>query len=174
MSSTYLRFDSPLGPMLVIVNAAGALTRVSIGDEARGELGAHLIDRAGARAGITPALVDARSALLAYANGSFRGFGDLRLAPRGTPFQQRVWAELTNIPYGALRSYGDLAMKLNTPKASRAVGRANGMNPLAIIVPCHRVVGADGRLVGFRGGVELKRRLLEHEGQTVAHGKVAL
>jgi methylated-DNA-[protein]-cysteine S-methyltransferase len=86
----------------------------------------------------------------------------LRMA--GTEFQQRVWRELTKIPFGETRSYGQLAKRLNNPNGSRAVGLANGRNPIAIVVPCHRVIGADGSLTGFGGGIERKEWLLSHEG----------
>ncbi len=82
---------------------------------------------------------------------------------RGTPFQISVWRELCAIPWGATRSYGEIARRLGRPDASRAVGAANGSNPLAIIIPCHRAIGADGSLTGFRWGLEYKRRLLDHE-----------
>ena len=88
---------------------------------------------------------------------------DLPLAPRGTPFQQRVWAALCDIPYGGTLSYGQLAARLGAPSAARAVGLANGRNPVSIIVPCHRVVGADGSLTGYGGGLDRKRRLLAFE-----------
>ncbi len=83
--------------------------------------------------------------------------------PLGTPFQLRVWAELRRIPFGQLTSYGELARRLGNPGAARAVGAANGRNPISIVVPCHRVVGANGSLTGFGGGIERKRWLLEHE-----------
>ncbi len=86
------------------------------------------------------------------------------MAPRGTTFQRRVWAALTDIPYGSVTSYGDLARRLGDAMSVRAVGRANGANPIAIIVPCHRVIGADGSLVGYGGGLAAKRMLLELEG----------
>jgi AraC family transcriptional regulator, regulatory protein of adaptative response / methylated-DNA-[protein]-cysteine methyltransferase len=82
---------------------------------------------------------------------------------RGTPFQISVWRELCTIPWGATRSYGEIARRLGRPEASRAVGAANGSNPLAIIIPCHRAIGADGSLTGYRWGLEYKRRLLDHE-----------
>jgi O-6-methylguanine DNA methyltransferase len=82
---------------------------------------------------------------------------------RGTPFQISVWRELCAIPWGATRSYGEIARRLGRPDASRAVGAANGSNPLAIIIPCHRAIGADGSLTGYRWGLEYKRRLLDHE-----------
>lgn len=88
---------------------------------------------------------------------------DLPLALRGTPFQRRVWAALRTIPYGETVSYGQLAERLGAPSASRAVGLANGRNPVGIIVPCHRVVGANGSLTGYGGGLDRKRRLLAFE-----------
>ena len=87
----------------------------------------------------------------------------LNLAPRGTPFQMRVWAELQRIPYGTCCSYGQIAERLGNPKAVRAVGTANGRNPIPIIIPCHRVIGANGKMVGFSGGMQLKIELLQHE-----------
>jgi methylated-DNA-[protein]-cysteine S-methyltransferase len=98
-----------------------------------------------------------------YFAGKRREF-DLPLRMSGTEFQQRVWRELTKIPFGETRSYGQLAKRLNNPNGSRAVGLANGRNPIAIIVPCHRVIGADGSLTGFGGGIERKEWLLSHEG----------
>ena len=89
---------------------------------------------------------------------------DLPLAPRGTDFQRAVWSALEGIPYGELRSYGEIARAIGKPRAVRAVGAANGRNPLPIVVPCHRVIGSDGSLTGFAGGLEIKRRLLALEG----------
>ena len=88
----------------------------------------------------------------------------LPLAPRGTPFQQSVWQALADIPFGELRSYRDIARTIGRPAAVRAVGAANGRNPLPIVVPCHRVIGSNGKLTGFAGGLEAKRRLLVLEG----------
>lgn len=88
---------------------------------------------------------------------------DLPLAPRGTPFQERVWKQLLAIPYGETCSYADIARGVGKPTASRAVGAANGKNPIAIIVPCHRVIGASGALTGYGGGMPTKRWLLDHE-----------
>jgi methylated-DNA-[protein]-cysteine S-methyltransferase len=93
---------------------------------------------------------------------------DLPLAPQGTVFQQAVWKTLAAIPYGELRSYSDIARQIGKPKAVRAVGAANGKNPLPIIVPCHRVIGRDGSLTGFSGGIEMKSRLLQMEGSLPA------
>lgn len=109
------------------------------------------------------ALAEARRQLEAWFEGRLRSF-DLPLAPRGTPFQKRVWEEIRRIPFGATRSYGELARLLGRPSAARAVGGATGRNPLSIVVPCHRVVGSQGTLVGYGGGLERKRFLLELEG----------
>ena len=105
---------------------------------------------------------EVRAQLAAYFAGELQVF-DVTLAPRGTSFQQQVWRELRDIPYGATTSYGDIARRLGDPAASRAVGAANGRNPLPIIVPCHRVIGADGSLTGFGGGLAVKRYLLDLE-----------
>ncbi|HEY0801667.1 MAG TPA: methylated-DNA--[protein]-cysteine S-methyltransferase, partial [Steroidobacteraceae bacterium] len=99
-----------------------------------------------------------------YFAGARREF-DLPLKMAGTDFQKQVWSELTKIPFGQTRSYGQLAKRLGNPNGSRAVGLANGRNPIAIIVPCHRVIGADGSLTGFGGGIDRKQWLLTHEGQ---------
>lgn len=104
-----------------------------------------------------------REQLEKYFAGASRVF-DLPLRPGGTPFQTRVWEALCLIPFGATISYGELARRLGEPKAMRAVGAANGRNPIPIIVPCHRVIGADGSLTGYGGGMGRKRWLLAHEG----------
>ncbi len=109
------------------------------------------------------AVLDATAAQLGeYFAGARRTF-DLPIAPRGTGFQQIVWRKLVTIPYGETRSYGALAHAIGRPAASRAVGAANGKNPISIIVPCHRVVGASGGLTGYAGGLAAKRWLLDHE-----------
>jgi methylated-DNA-[protein]-cysteine S-methyltransferase len=108
-------------------------------------------------------LPEASRQLREYFAGGRRRF-DLPLHPHGTEFQRRVWRALTEIPFGATCSYGQLAKRLGNPGASRAVGLANGRNPIAIIVPCHRVIGADGSLTGFGGGLPRKQWLLAHEG----------
>lgn len=97
-----------------------------------------------------------------YFAGERKGF-DLPLAPRGDEFQQSVWAQLRQIPYGVTRTYGDLARAIGRPGAAQAVGAANGANPISIVVPCHRVIGADGSLTGYAGGLDRKRFLLELE-----------
>jgi methylated-DNA-[protein]-cysteine S-methyltransferase len=111
----------------------------------------------------TAGLREARGQVQAYFAGTLRKF-TLPLAPEGTAFQKSVWSELKRIPFGKKRSYGEIAAELGNPKASRAVGRANGTNPICLIVPCHRVIGTDGSLTGFFYGKEIKSRLLEHEG----------
>lgn len=110
----------------------------------------------------TPLLREAARQLELYFEGRLREF-DIPLLLDGTPFQVAVWRELVKIPYGETAGYGEIAAAIGKPKAARAVGMANHRNPLAIVVPCHRVIGADGKLVGYGGGLELKRRLLELE-----------
>ena len=112
------------------------------------------------------AIKEAAQQLDAYWAGDLFDF-DLPLAAGGTPFQQRVWAALRTIPYGKTASYGDIARKIGSPTASRAVGAANGRNPIAIVVPCHRVIGANGTLTGYAGGLDMKRQLLAHESRFV-------
>ena len=112
----------------------------------------------------TPFLQEVEEQLNEYFAGARREF-DLPLAPKGTPFQQAVWAELLKIPYGEVRTYGQLAAALGKPNASRAVGGACHCNPIAIVIPCHRVVGANGSLTGYAYGVEMKKYLLELENQ---------
>lgn len=105
---------------------------------------------------------DVADQLAAYFAGELTEF-DLALDPSGTPFQLTVWAALRTIPYGQTRSYADIARQIGSPTASRAVGLANGRNPISIIVPCHRVIGANGSLTGYGGGIERKRALLDLE-----------
>lgn len=105
---------------------------------------------------------EVKAQLRAYFKRELRQF-DLPLAPKGSVFQHKVWEALRQIPYGQLVSYGDIARAMGNPKAVRAVGGANGKNPISIIVPCHRVVGSDGSLTGFGGGLEIKQRLIDLE-----------
>jgi len=105
----------------------------------------------------------AEEQMRAYFAGRLRQF-DLPLDPQGTEFQLRVWRELETIPFGEIRSYSQVAVAIGKPKAVRAVGAANGANPLPIVIPCHRVIGSSGKLVGYGGGLQLKQRLLELEG----------
>lgn len=110
----------------------------------------------------TETLKKAAAQLREYLSGQRKAF-DLPLAPAGTPFQQRVWDALISIPYGETRSYGKLAELVGNPKASRAVGMANNRNPIPVIIPCHRVIGANGSLVGYGGGLPMKEKLLALE-----------
>ena len=152
--------DSPVGPLLLAADAGG-LTRVHF------QAGpAPLQPPAGWRHDAAP-LEDAITQLAEYFSGKRRTFG-LPLAPAGTPFQLSVWQALRAIPYGDTVSYGQLARQLGLPQGARAVGLANGSNPLPIIVPCHRVIGADGSLTGFGGGLPIKRALLSLEGAACA------
>lgn len=118
-------------------------------------------------------LAAAEDALRAYFAGELRSFDALTLAPRGSDFFQRVWQALREIPFGETRSYGELARTIGHPSAARAVGLANGRNPISIIVPCHRVIGADGSLTGYAGGMRRKQWLLEHE-REIATGQLRL
>jgi len=110
------------------------------------------------------AIADVASQVHEYCSGERRNF-DLDLAPRGTAFQHKVWNALLKIPFGQTTSYGALAANLGQPGAARAVGLANGSNPIGLIVPCHRVIGSDGSLTGYGGGLPLKRALLAHEAE---------
>jgi methylated-DNA-[protein]-cysteine S-methyltransferase len=147
--------STPVGP-LHLTASEGALTGLRFGSG----------PAAGERADDDPVLARAVSQLTAYFAGERRSF-DLPLAPAGTAFQLAVWAALVEIPYGTTVSYGELARRLGSPSASRAVGLANGRNPIAIVVPCHRVIGADGSLTGFGGGMAAKRTLLDLEAGTL-------
>lgn len=119
-------------------------------------------------------LREAKRQLEGYFAGRLKSF-NLKLAPQGTEFQTSVWRELNRIPFGTTISYADLARRIGQPKACRAVGAANGRNPIAIIVPCHRVIGTDGTLTGYGGGLDRKRWLLDHEREVLRNpsGSVA-
>jgi len=119
------------------------------------------------RAGSPKAVRAAVEQIDAYFAGALTEFS-LPLEPAGTDFQRRVWFALAAIPYGTTESYGQLATRVGNPKACRAVGLANGRNPLPLVLPCHRVIGANGSLTGYGGGLDLKKRLLDHERDTVA------
>lgn len=110
----------------------------------------------------TPVLKEAARQLEDYFSGKLTAFS-LPLAPEGTAFMKKVWANLCGIPYGKTATYGEIALKAGSPRAARAVGLANNRNPIPIFIPCHRVIGADGSLTGYRGGLELKKRLLDLE-----------
>ncbi len=150
----YSTYEGPEGPLLLAVDDDGRVLRL------------HFIDG-------PPPLEDgwerddaALAAMARQLDEYFAGTRvdfDLELAPRGTSFQLEVWSQLCRIPYGETISYGELAKRVDRPGAARAVGSANGQNPIAIIVPCHRVIGADGSLTGFGGGLPWKRWLLDRE-----------
>jgi methylated-DNA-[protein]-cysteine S-methyltransferase len=150
-------FDSPLGPLLLTADGTH-LTGLFMGASGKAPSTADWREDATAEP-----LAATRRQLSEYFAGSRRTF-DLPLRLEGTAFQQRVWHELTEIPYGETWSYGQLAARIGKPSASRAVGLANGRNPISILVPCHRVIGADGSLTGYGGGLERKQWLLAHEG----------
>jgi methylated-DNA-[protein]-cysteine S-methyltransferase len=161
MTVHYTIVPSPIDDLL-LTSHGGALTRLHMTPHT----GGHGIDGAWVRDDDEPVLAEARRQLDAYFAGLRPDDGpafDLPLDPSGTPFQLQVWHELTCIPYGRTISYGELARRIAKPAASRAVGLANGRNPIAVIVPCHRVIGADGSLTGFGGGLDRKRTLLALE-----------
>lgn len=151
------RIDSPVG-LLTLVADDDAIVAILWPDDdpARVRLG-PLTD-----APDHPLLIEAAAQLTSYFAGERTSF-DLPLAPRGTAFQQAVWSALLTIPFGETRSYAQIAVQIGRPSACRAVGAANGRNPISIVAPCHRVVGANGALTGFAGGLEAKRLLLELE-----------
>ena len=140
-----MRFETPFGPAWASVDANGAVSvfNFGIGDEK----------------GFNPVVARQIDEFFAGKRKAF----DFPLAPKGSEFQKRVWAELVKIPFGETISYGELARRIGNPAASRAVGRANATNPIAVIVPCHRVIGTNGKLTGYAGGIELKDKLLAWE-----------
>lgn len=150
----YMRMESIIGP-LVLGEENGALVLLGFGEKD--------VPKAGLEE-VTAVLAEARAQLEAYFSGERAQF-DLPLAPRGTDFQKTVWEELKRIPFGETRSYGQVAALLGKPGAARAIGMANNRNPIAVIIPCHRVIGADGSLVGYDGGLDIKVKLLELEGR---------
>jgi methylated-DNA-[protein]-cysteine S-methyltransferase len=152
--------DTPLGPVLVAADADGLRHISFLAGTAALRPGPDWL-RDDAPPPGSP-LAEALRQLGAYFAGRLQRF-ELPLAPRGTAFQQRVWEALRAIPYGETISYGELARRIGRPSASRAVGAANGCNPLPIVVPCHRVIGSTGRLTGFAGGLHLKEGLLALE-----------
>jgi methylated-DNA-[protein]-cysteine S-methyltransferase len=166
------RIETPIGELLLVADDAGKLRAVDWADyEARmlrllrlhyGKNGFNLTpvrDPHGLRAPINR-----------YFAGGIEAIDNIPVQTAGTAFQRSVWNELRNIPIGAPVSYGTLAMQIARPKAVRAVGLANGANPIGIVVPCHRVIGSDGSLTGYGGGLERKRWLLEHERKHVVGG----
>ena len=148
--------DTPFGALCIVGTAQG-LTHVEFQDGDRPvRQGPDWQEDQGV-------LDEARKQLMEYFEGRRQRF-TLPVAPEGTPFQQRVWRELQEIPWGTTTTYREIAERLGQPAAVRAVGHANGRNPVAIVIPCHRVVGANGHLTGYAGGIATKRRLLQHEG----------
>jgi methylated-DNA-[protein]-cysteine S-methyltransferase len=155
--NAYTFFESPIGRLLVTSDGT-ALTGLYMEPSRKAQsVDGWIQDEA-----VAPLSATVRQ-LSEYFAGTRREF-DLPLRLQGTTFQTRVWRELTVIPYGQTWSYGQLAQRIDKPSASRAVGLANGRNPISILVPCHRVIGADGSLTGYGGGLERKRWLLAHEG----------
>ena len=152
--------DTPIGTLVLAADAEGP-RHIEFPSNR------HPVDRAGwvpgAEGAAAEILALAARQLREYFDGTRRDF-DLPLAPRGTEFQLRVWNALATIPFGATWSYGELARAIRKPDAMRAVGAANGRNPLPIVLPCHRVIGADGSLTGFGGGLPIKAALLRLEG----------
>ena len=143
-------YDSPIGP-LILRSDGRSLTGLSPASS-------------GMDCDDLPVFHATRDWLEAYFRGARPDPGLLPLAPRGTPFQQAVWAQLLTIPYGASRTYGDIAAALGRPRGAQAVGQAVGRNPIGIIIPCHRILGSGGRLTGFAWGIDKKKWLLRHEG----------
>jgi methylated-DNA-[protein]-cysteine S-methyltransferase len=153
-------FASPVGEILAAVNERGALVRL---DFLTHKDRAAYLERIGPVEWDAAALAEVQRQVGEYFAKRRRDF-DLALAPEGTAFQLRVWAELRRIPYGSTLSYGELAERVGNRKGSRAVGAANGANPIGLVVPCHRVIGADGSLTGYGGGLPIKEALLQLEG----------
>jgi methylated-DNA-[protein]-cysteine S-methyltransferase len=161
--STATRFaiyDSPIGELTLTAHDAG-LSGVYFERRAPASSAQWLPD-SGTDGAASAVLAMAREQLAAYFRGELTVF-DLPLSTAGTPFQESVWRALRGIEFGQAISYVELARRIGAPAASRAVGAANGRNPISIIVPCHRVIGANGSLTGFGGGIERKRWLLDHE-----------
>jgi methylated-DNA-[protein]-cysteine S-methyltransferase len=151
----YTFIPSPLGDLLAVRNGSG-LTGLYL------PTGKHPMAVRPEWERDDAAFDDVRAQLEEYFAGERRTF-DLPLDPAGTPFQKRVWSALRDIPYGETTSYGKTAAAVGVPDAARAVGLANGQNPISIVVPCHRVIGANGSLTGYGGGLDAKRWLLAHE-----------
>lgn len=152
-----LKMKSPVGSLTLVANDEALLAVQFEGSEF-----------AEAVAASTPILERTKKQLNEYFAGARREF-DLPLQPSGTPFQCSVWDALLKVPYGKTASYLDIAKRVKNPKAMRAVGAANGRNPIALIIPCHRVIGSDGSLTGYGGGMERKHWLLQHEGVLGLH-----
>lgn len=150
--------NTPLGRMSAVVDPKGTVVRLDFEDDSYREEANRLIS------GVeTPeAVAHVALQLAEYFDGRRYRF-DLELAPQGSAFLQRAWRGLSDTPYGSVLSYSDLARRLEPPSSARAVGRANALNPVSVIIPCHRIVAANGGLTGYSGGLERKRLLLAHE-----------
>ncbi|WP_019029331.1 methylated-DNA--[protein]-cysteine S-methyltransferase [Colwellia piezophila] len=155
--------DTPLGLFEFMATELGICQAIFCGDKAGGDKRTGIEKSASKTNEITDLC---KRQLTEYFNGTRQEF-TVPLDPQGTPFQQSVWDCLAKIPFGTVQSYGDIAKALNKPKASQAVGGANGRNPITLIVPCHRVIGSNGSLTGYAGGVARKLWLLKHEGVNV-------
>ena len=160
---------TPIGPVLMATDEDDRLRALVFGDDRAG-LDA-LLRRSYGDVPMTTVTEPgpAGLALGRYFDGELGALAEIRTASAGTPFQQAVWDALAAIPVGTTTSYGAIAAAIGRPKAVRAVGMANGANPISIVVPCHRVIGTDGTMTGYGGGIERKRWLLSHEGATVPH-----
>ncbi len=162
------RVATPVGEVLLVTDGEGAVRALDFADyEVRmTRLLARHAPGAVVTAGRAPAVV--RRAVEAWFGGDLSALDGLTVKTGGTDFQRTVWKALRTIPAGETRSYGQLAAAIGSPRAVRAAGLANGQNPIAVIVPCHRVIGANGSLTGYAGGLERKRWLLKHEGVAIA------
>jgi methylated-DNA-[protein]-cysteine S-methyltransferase len=158
----YIRFASPLGPIIAIADDEGLMHVDFVGAKYERAVEAGWVEDPDA----SP-LRECRQQLDEYFAGRRTSF-ELPLAPRGTDFQKRVWNEIARVPYGKTITYGELARRAGGESHARAAGAATGRNPLGVVVPCHRVVGSDGGLTGYAGGLERKRSLLEREGSLQA------
>lgn len=156
MTYTYTTMDSPVGELTLVANDNGLTAILWENDEGRVRLPEMKEDKS------NPVLKEATMQLTEYFAGKRKAF-QLKLDFAGTAFQKKVWNALLTIPFGETRSYGQIAKQIGSPKAVRAVGAANGKNPISIIAPCHRVIGTNGKLTGFAGGLEAKVKLLELE-----------
>jgi methylated-DNA-[protein]-cysteine S-methyltransferase len=154
----YARINTPLGPMIAIAEDGGIVGLDFEDAKYAPAVGPEWIEDSA----YAP-LCDCAAQLAEYFAGE-RGRFDLPLAPRGTPFQQRIWREIAKVPFGETTTYAELAARAGSPGSARAAGAATGRNPLAIVVPCHRIVGAGGSLTGYAGGLPRKQRLLTLEG----------
>jgi methylated-DNA-[protein]-cysteine S-methyltransferase len=164
------RLATPIGEAMIVTDEAGFLRaldwadrEVSMAGLIRRHCGSVVPEPGGAPNNV-------KRLLRSYFDGDIGCLSTIEWRTAGTSFQQSVWAALTTIPPGETRSYGALAAQVGCPKSVRAIGRANGANPISVVVPCHRVIGTDGSLTGYGGGVERKRWLLNHEGATFQDG----